>query len=155
MNDDDHIRGLGQIVGNLLSLEMILRIFLAYLRNQTLEVPTAADQLVNETVFTNYHSLGPLIDIYNSGLSIGEQQFLVDKDVVKIRDAIAHGRLLTNDPNYPLTLYKFGKPSNGRVRVERIDAISERWLNEKKNFVFAQMTKIHNCGKSRNYDCFP
>ena len=48
MNDDDHIRGLGQIVGNLLSLEMILRVFLAYLRNQTLEVPTAADQLVKE-----------------------------------------------------------------------------------------------------------
>jgi hypothetical protein len=45
---------------------------------------------VQETLFTSYQSLGPLIDLYNSRLAAGERQFQVDTDVVKMRDAIAH-----------------------------------------------------------------
>ena len=146
--------GLGRIIRNLHALEMVLRVFLGETHKQTMNVPTAVGVMVPETYFTSYHSLGQLIAAYNQVLTIQEATFALDYEAVTVRDAIAHGRLLTTSPHYPLTLYKFGKPTAASVPLELLEVISERWLNEKTNLVFSQIKKVHECGKGRNYASF-
>jgi C1A family cysteine protease len=73
-----------------------------------------------KTYLTNYSSLGQLVDIYNRKLDVAEQRsYVVDRQVVTIRDAIAHGRLMAYSEEFPLTLYKFGK-TKARMVTEKM-----------------------------------
>jgi hypothetical protein len=92
MEGTEHVIGLGKIIGNLYSLELLLRIFLCEANGENLEFPDSPTGTVQETHLTNYMTLGELINAYNSKLAPPEKSFLVDRSVVKIRDAIAHGR---------------------------------------------------------------
>jgi hypothetical protein len=93
---EEHLRLIGAIITNLQSLEMILRLFLLKARKQFIDWPKPTDTLVLETYVTNYLSLGPVIDDFNRELTDAEKpKFTVDRSVVDVRDAIAHGRLVS------------------------------------------------------------
>jgi hypothetical protein len=49
------------------------------------------------TDLTNWVSLGKLVKRFNNSLKPDEQQFKIDSQVVIIRDAFAHGRLVTTE----------------------------------------------------------
>ena len=83
--------------------------FLGEVNNQNLEMPTPTTKELPETYITNYMSLDELLTKYNACLSTAEQNHYVDKAVVKIRDAFAHGRVFSLAEEFPVTLYKFGK----------------------------------------------
>jgi hypothetical protein len=57
---------------------------------------------VPENYFTNYLSLGQVIDHYHNTLTEDEaKKFTVDKAVVTVRDCLAHGRLYTPHQEFP------------------------------------------------------
>ena len=89
----------------------MLRYFLLRLHNQEAQFPKVGDADANETYLTNFVSLGDLVKEFNSVLEEPEKQFSVDAQVVFIRDAIAHGRLLTKE-GLPYRLWKFGRPKD-------------------------------------------
>ena len=85
MNYDDHCIGVGRLWAKLQSLELTLRFFL-----------TQPNQ--SESHITKRAYFSTLVDKYNGLLSTTEQSlYSVDTDVVKIRNAIAHG-LVTRRP---------------------------------------------------------
>jgi hypothetical protein len=151
MDQDDHVRGVGKIVSNLEALEFVIRIFLGNRHNQKLEYPTPTTKELPETYVTNYMSLDELVKEYNAGLSQVEQ---VDVEVVKIRDALAHGRIFSQTESFPITVYKFAKPIGGKAKVDYAETLTTDWLKQKNQMIRDQMDKVVACGKSRKYKSF-
>jgi hypothetical protein len=154
MDENDHARGVGKIVSNLESLEFLIRIYLSNANNQKIEFPTPATKELPETYITNYMSLGDLTKKYNDGLTPPEQIHYVDVEVVKIRDAFAHGRIFSQTESFPITLYKFAKPIDGKAAVDYVETPTIDWLKQKNEMIRAQMEKVIACGKSRKYKSF-
>jgi hypothetical protein len=157
MNGEDHATGLGKIVSNLQSLELLLRVFLCDANKEHFTIPNAETASVPKNYLTNYDPLGRLIDKYNARLSARERpQFEVDRSLVNVRDAIAHGRLCSPVEGFPLTLYKFGKPDEktGSVPVEAVISVSDEWLKTNVNLTRGQMEKVVSCANERGYKAF-
>lgn len=152
MTDDEHLIGLGKVIGNFHALEHVLRIFLCEANGEKLEYPSSGATRVAETHLTNQKSLRPIIKEYNDGLAKVEQQYKVDLTVVDIRDALAHGRIASAIAAFPVTLYKFGaKDASGQICVERVDELSESWFSDKRTLVRKQLDAVIECSKSRSY----
>src|SRR5665213_103137 len=151
MTAQDHVVAVGSIITNLQGLETVIRIFLARTKDQKWRFPSSSDEFVDENYVTNFRSLGSLIDEYNGLLSNDEQEFKVDRSVVDIRDAFAHGRLLSVGNVYPATLYKFGVSRNGRVPIVFQEVLTVEWLNRKKLMVRDEQMKVVNCHKKHGY----
>ena len=152
MTGDDHLGGIGKIVGNLHAMEHVLRIFLCEANGENIEYPVRGAAKLAETHLTNYASLDKIVVEYNAGLASDEQQYQVDPVVVKIRDALAHGRVISFSLEFPVTLYKFGKADgNKQVPIEYAEVLTEAWLNEKRTLLREQITKIVRCAGKRAY----
>ena len=153
----DYLCGIGKIIGNLHSLELLLRLFLSKTNGESLQNPQFVNETLPVTHLTNYSSLRVLINEYNSILIDTERCFVVDLSVVTIRDAIAHGRLTSLNKEFPLTLWKFSKPlksNKNTVNVELMEVISTVWLDNKRQLILDQINIIDACANSRNYKPF-
>jgi hypothetical protein len=151
MTADDHLTGLGKVIGNLHALEHILRIFLCDANCEALEYPSSGATTVTETHLTNHASLGPIIDEYNGSLGPTEQQYRIDPTVVDIRDALAHGRIASAIDAFPVTLFKFGKKdAAGNIPVERVDVLNESWFSDKRALLGKQIDAVLACSKGRS-----
>jgi hypothetical protein len=87
-------------MGNLLSLEFLLRVFLQSLPTaRPIGIPYGTDLYsypvgteVPESELTSYDTLGKLIDKYNRQVKArGYEE--IDRTLIEIRDALAHGRV--------------------------------------------------------------
>src|SRR5215472_14404074 len=95
MDADDHALGLGRLMGNLQSLEATIRIFLA-----------RSDPSINSIV--SGETFGTLVGKYNGQLA-GDEPYSIDRQVVTIRNALAHGLVLApSNMSLPLTLFHAG-----------------------------------------------
>src|SRR5262245_10572124 len=113
MKVEDHTKNVGAIVTNLQALETVLRYFFLKLNDQEPDFPKQGSVDASITFLTDYRSLKGLIRAYNEKLTADERQYSVDLEAVtRVRDAFAHGRLVTTD-QLPATLWKFGEPVNG------------------------------------------
>lgn len=124
---------LGRLVGNLWSLEWMLRNVL-----YRLEHPPHASMGQSKALFTanvgdkfpvnaltSYASLGELIAAYNKTTPVP-----IDGSLVALRDTLAHGRVLCADPAWAnFVLAKMGRPTNGTVAVETFYDMSIDWMN--------------------------
>lgn len=155
MDSNEHALGLGKIIANLHGLELLLRIFLCEENGDAdgdgKGLPTSMPASMKDTYITNYKSLGQLIDQYNKKLTSAELALSVDEAVVKIRDAIAHGRLMSTSESFPLTLYKFGKPVSGDVPLEAIEILTKDWLKLNCYKILQQVNNVLSCSKGRGY----
>ena len=124
---------LGRLVGNLWSLEWMLRNVLYRLEHPPHTSMGQCKPLFTANVedkfpvnaLTSYASLGELIDAYNKTVLVP-----IDRSLVTLRDTLAHGRVLCDDPVWPnLVLAKMGKPANGTVVVETSYDMSIDWMN--------------------------
>jgi len=129
-----HAGTLGRLVGNLQSLEFLLRLFLQKQPSaRPLGMAPGKDvysypvgSWLPENDLTSYDSLGQLIDKYNAQPHVTQ----VDRSIVEVRDALAHGRVSgTDDSTQPLRLMKFSRPCAGRVRVEYNEELSPEWFS--------------------------
>jgi hypothetical protein len=147
---EDHTQWVGAIVTNLAALETVLRYFLAKLRNEVIEFPKVGDQSVKFSYLTRHTSLGKLIRTFNDALAEAEKKFEVDIGVVHIRDAIAHGRVVTTK-ELPFRLWKFGSNRNGQVAIEFSEELTADWLKNTSDMIFAQKEKVLGCFNLRGY----
>jgi hypothetical protein len=93
----EHTHQVGCIITNFQALETVLRRFLLEVHGQQMEFPKPGDKDAKATYLTNWLSLDALVRLYNESLADSEKDFAVDKSIILIRDAFAHGRLLTHD----------------------------------------------------------
>lgn len=145
MTLEEYTFGLGKLIVNLHSLEFALRAFLwnrqggsswKFLDN------LQEGNTVSENAFTNYDTLKELIAKYNNLVTSVSSDLCVDSQLVKLRDALAHGRVASNTPQPPLRLLKFDKPSRGTVKVTHSVLVDENWLAAQTTRVRVEMEKI-------------
>jgi len=153
MDHKTHTAGIGSIVTNLQALETVLRGFLIERYEQCAALPKMGDTTACRNYLTAYDSLGSLIGEYHGLLEEHEKQFSIDPMVVLVRDALAHGRLISGgkDPAPPFELWKFGKVKDGKVQVEFSQTLTEEWLRTTWLLMDAERQKIFDCAKARGY----
>jgi hypothetical protein len=142
---------LGAIAINLQALESVLRYFSMGDKAREVELPKIGATEAPENALTKSSPLSTLVDQYNRSLKDEEQDFKVDRAVIQIRDAIAHGRLLATEQQPPFRLWKFGRPKNGRVPVEFCQELTEVWLSSTRDMIEAQKQKVVDCFIARGY----
>lgn len=141
MNEEEHICNLGKLVSYFHTLEFLIR---SILKNNEQDKPNTnysrlkKGQTVPEDSMTNYDPLGGLIEKYNKLVS---KELKITKDIVEIRDAIAHGRVFSDNPNLPMMLVKFNKPEDGRVSVTFAAKMDRQWFTEKKYQILQEIEK--------------
>jgi hypothetical protein len=141
-----HAIHLGGLLGNLQSLEILLRFFLSNQPDaRPRGVPYGIDifespvgTLLPVSDITSYDTLGQLIDKLNAYASSTCSPTL-DRSLVDIRDALAHGRISAKVPSEKLRLVKYARPDNGQVRVLFNVEMSESWLIDQKRRVYDAM----------------
>jgi hypothetical protein len=115
------------------------------------QFPKPGERDTVESDLTSWTFLGKLIKRFNSSLGPDEQQYKVDVQVLVIRDAFAHGRLMTTEEKLPFTLWLFGKPYDRRVPVEFQQELTLEWLTKTRDMILAQKQKVIDCFNARGY----
>jgi hypothetical protein len=154
---------LGHIVTNLQSLEFALRLFLDEIQGHpggTKDRPTDFTELtvgewVPEDYFTNYDTLKQLIRKANVELQTHGLSECIDESLVELRDAIAHGRVLSLHPAGPFRILKFSKPVEGRTQVRISVEMTPEWLSQQTRRTHDEILKIVRLGRSLGLSCFP
>jgi len=150
MTSDEHCLHLGGLLGNFQSLEFILRVYLQQLPSaRPSGIPYAVSiytfpvgSVLPENEITSYDSLGILIDKFNKEMT-KKQQPLIDKGIVEVRDAIAHGRISAEIHEFELRLIKFTKPQNGKVTVLFNEIMTADWFKNNKKRVNDAILLVH------------
>ena len=128
-------RALGHLMGNLWSLEWMVRNVL-YLEGHAPHTPMPGQRLLltaqvgnafPENALTSYASLTPLLKAFNKTASKP-----IDLDLVTLRDTLAHGRVVAgNDEAEHLSLVKFHPPdANHSVVVATRYELTLQWMDE-------------------------
>jgi len=126
---------LGRLVGNLTSLEILLRSVLHELRHPPHTPLPAGRRLISAqrgehvplNALTSWDSLGMLIAAFNQRHAAPVH---VDPTITALRDALAHGRRVANDESTDFVLLRFGRPNGDDVVVEDRVELTIAWLNE-------------------------
>jgi hypothetical protein len=150
---DEHCLRVGKIIVNLQSLEFILRRFLSEEAGENAQLPQPGDATVSKTWLTNYKSLGEVVNAYNAKIRMNEApKFAVHDTVVTVRDALAHGRALSQTHSPPVTLFKFGKSTTkGIVTVKSVEELTAKWLSAKIKLTRGQIIKVKECAQARGH----
>lgn len=152
MNHDDHVAGVGAIVTNLQALETALRFFLGRRYDQHLEFPKPGEPTARKSYLTAFAPLGELIEDFNKSLKPEEEKFKISFEAVRVRDALAHGRLVVPEPpSWPATLWKFGKVKDGRMPVEFCEELTIEWMKDQYVKIQKQQQAVIQCFASRGY----
>lgn len=154
---------IGKIVVNLQSLEFALRLFLDEIQSlpgiakgAPIEfMKLTVGEWVPENYFTNYDTLNQLIQKVNSELNSHGLSERVDKSIVELRDALAHGRVLALNPQGPFRILKFSKPKNGKVQVTVSVDITPDWLSQQIKHTVNELQKVVKLGQALGLKCFP
>ena len=143
--------GIGRLMANMWALEFAIRVTL-----YTMETPAAerrppswrfaalavGDQLPDDRI-TSWDSLGQLIAAYNDREASRGPDALVPTGIVDLRDALAHGRVLSDTPDGPKVLVRFARPMAGVVAVTEKHTLSPAWLNEQLALVYREVVKVY------------
>lgn len=136
MEQEQHPLNLGKLLVNFHALEAALRLLLFEFERASDSLSTQLGDLhdlkvgdvVPENAFTNWDSLRELIDKYNNNPKIISSGLGIDRELVDIRDALAHGRIFGKHPLPPFKLVKFNQPRNKQVKVTFSVELTQEWL---------------------------
>jgi hypothetical protein len=140
MDSRKHAEHLGGLLGNLHTLEFSIRLCLA----QRLGSPARglyADDFrevtvgthVPDTDMSNFASFGQLIDKFNTVFGLSGS--IDDRELVRLRDVLAHGRVFAGPHDDHFRIIKFEPPSNGLAKVSYNQVMTEEWFTSNKQFV--------------------
>jgi hypothetical protein len=138
---------LGKLLANITSLEFAIRAVLYHQMvrpDQRVPVATRFTSLkegeeIEESPLTSWDSLGQLIAEYNRL----NPASAIPADLKDVRDAFAHGRILADNPTMPLTLVRFSRPVAGKVRVEKVETLTEEWLGRQIKLSYEVTLRVH------------
>ena len=148
-NMDPFFRDLGDLQAKFLSLEYHLRTFLFHHSGlpfmQDFDSIVAGD-FIEENPFTNWDTLGALIDKYNQAVLRKNASLVIDRGVVDIRDALAHGRFYRRSVKSQPRLLKFSRPdkATGKVRAETVVTLEPATLTKWNAYLFMLVRKVQD-----------
>jgi len=140
MENRTHAEHLGGLLGNLHSLEFAIRLCLAQQPGSPARGLYADDfreaavgTEIPDTDMSNFASLGRLIDKFNA--VFGHSGSTVDRDLVRLRDVLAHGRVFAGPDDDHFRIIKFEPPKNGMAKVSYNQTMTEEWFASNKRRV--------------------
>lgn len=151
---------LGKIEVHFRSLEVVIRTFLLIYQKGYKEASKfnislrhlKTGQEVEDNPFTNYDTLDALIDKYNNIASSSDLFTELDidkKNLIKLRDALAHGRAFYKEESPPyktMLLLKFSDPEKNiptkKPKVDFQAVMTDDWLNEKIKWTQNEYMKV-------------
>jgi hypothetical protein len=148
---NDHLLRLGKLVGNLQSLECLLRAYLLGIAQKGAgTIPNGTDywnlrlqDVVPENEFTNYDSLSALIDKYNTDVRARDESLVIGLQIVEVRDLLAHGRVASRTPDLAeMAIVKFDRPSEGNVAVVACARMTDSWFDSNIKLTYELMMKV-------------
>ena len=150
MTADEHCKLLGRLVGNLQSLEFILRGFLQELPSaREIGIAPGTDlysfpvgRVLPESEMTSWDTLSVLIEKFNREMRKRGAPG-VDVRIVEVRDALAHGRVSSSSPDENLRLLKFSKPSRRRVRIVFNEQMTKAWFEDQIRRAHQAIIVVH------------
>jgi len=151
---DDHNKGVGAIVMNLQALETTLRFFFFRKNGEKSAFRDAKKgEFVPGSSLVSHKQLRKWIRQYNSCLTKEEfAEYSITEDIVEVRDALAHGRLLAREPpKLPYTLWNFKEQSNGKVEVRFHEVLTADWLKKTIGEIDNAKETVVACFKARGY----
>jgi hypothetical protein len=147
----DHALRLGKLLGNLQSLEVVLRVYLlkAASRPPSSGAPKkpywdlAVGDVVDDDEFTNFDTLGKLVAKYNADIQHKDQTLVVDLGVVEVRDLLVHGRVAGSaEDTTTLKILKFHKPVSGKAVVSACALMSDSWFEVHTASCYKQIQRV-------------
>lgn len=159
----NNYKKIGSVVTNLQSLEFALRLFLDETQgrpgvgnNKPLNLTKlTVGEWVPENNLTNYDTLKQLIQKTNAELQKRGLSERIDESLVQLRDAIAHGRVLSLYLEGPLHIVKFSKPDKSKVQVEMSIEVTPEWLSLQVRRTQDELLKVVKLGQLIGLKCFP
>ncbi len=151
MNNQEKMQqNIGRLISNLQSLEFVLRLFLVEINRKRNSSEIIKGEInnykvgeeINENPFTNYDSLKEIINKVNAILLKENIKDQIDLSLVNTRDAFAHGRISSLNPEGPFRLLKFSKPIDGKVKVTMSFDITLEWLSDQINKTYSETIKL-------------
>ena len=139
MTPSEHAQSLGRVVSNLLALETWIRhALLQHSPNRNrptkLSIKTLAiGSVVPIHELTNYKTLGALLKEFNLLQRRLGREIIDEDEIVKLRDALAHGRVVAeSDEVFPVRLIKFSAENraDSTVTVTYSEVLDEDWFDE-------------------------
>ncbi len=155
MTLEEHTLNLGKLLVNFHSLELLLRLNLANspgsrpigLTTDTDIYSLPVGTEIPENDITSYDSLGDLLAKVNNKLNTQHLPEL-DRSLIEVRDALAHGRVSAPLDESTLRLIKFERPRNGVVRVAFNVVMTEAWFAEQTSRIFKAIKQVHAATKA-------
>jgi len=143
----------GAIVMNLQAIETAIRFFFYKKNGETSSFPKPGGKETPSSSLTAYRELGKWVRKFNSSLTKEEvPKYGITNNIVEIRDAIAHGRLVApQPPGLPYTLWKFGQAVNGISPVRFCEILTAEWLAATVKLLDSEIIKVLECHKARGY----
>jgi hypothetical protein len=133
-NLEEHALSLGKLWTNFNSLELLLRFYIAKkLGKPDIGLDGEVGEIFNVNPITDYNSFRMLTSKYNK---LSETPIIFEP-IEKLRDALAHGRIFTNDDT-PMTVVKFSKPEKtqkDKTTVEYREVLTLEFLSGKNSFL--------------------
>lgn len=147
----DHALKLGKLLGNLQSLEALLRVYLLKIGEKA-KPPKSIQHaywnlrvgdVIDEDEFSNYDTLGTLIRKFNDDVEKRDRALRVDAVVVEVRDVLAHGRVAGDEEDTTtLRIVKFGKPVGGHATVVVSSLMDDAWFEKHIPISLDQILKV-------------
>jgi hypothetical protein len=131
----DHVLRLGKLLGNLQSLETLLRVYLLKVGSGDSVVKKpywdlVVGDIVDDDEFSNYDTLGKLVEKYNLDIAKRESSLCIDHQLIAVRDLLAHGRIAAAAADTAsLKVVKFDKPRGGKAVVSASVLMDDAWFD--------------------------
>ena len=98
---------------------------------------------IAEDEFSDYSSLGKLVNRYNADVRAKDAKLCVSARAVELRDLLAHGRVAAMTPDTStLKIIKFSRPQGRRVTVTSSVLMDDKWFDDNKAFCLGEIEKI-------------
>jgi hypothetical protein len=125
---------------------------MARVKNEKPDFPKPGDKRAKKTYLTRSLALQNLIQNYNGTLKSEEGKYALDKkEIVRVRNAVAHGRLLTTT-ELPARLWNFtGSKDAGYVDIEVNQELNADWLKATWLRIEKDKDTVVACFKARGY----
>jgi hypothetical protein len=140
---EDYVERLGRLQTALHKLEFGLRVFLFRAEGHQPVVDLNTVKIgdkVAVTALTDFASLKELVDRYNAKV---DPRATIGRDVVELRNAIAHARIFSFTQQPPFRLVRFGKPNGGLAEVMNVvDNLDAQWFTAHEALVEKEVKKV-------------
>lgn len=151
----EHEVSLARLLTNMLSLEMLLRLYLFNKEGETDSHTFNIDSFKEGDIVPKNHltdpnfTLRPLIEKYNSYCKTNSGELCINPNLADIRNAVVHGRVLSPEPTFSkIQLYNFLNDKDGQIKMSFTISMTKDWFTEQIRKFFNAMVNVQKMIKN-------